>query len=181
MIDSLSYERVLTPPKGRATRLPRLRLALLYLIAVGIWILLFIKLTLSAPLILLAVLSLLLLILPTMKYGSFEYEYIFTGGMLYCAKIYGKRKRVQFAEVELAKAILIAPDTPEYRKQAERSDPSTVIYATVDDRATDIWLILLPTSETDTAVLFFHGDERSLRILRKANPRATVRVPNLKS
>ena len=87
MNDSLSYERILKLPTGRATFLPRLLLTLLYLTLLGIWLLVFFKWSFSAPLLVLAILSLLGLILPTLKYGSVEYEYIFSSGMFYCAKV----------------------------------------------------------------------------------------------
>lgn len=177
MNDSLSYERILKPPKGKAMFLPRFLLTLVYLTFLGIWLLIFLKWKFSAPLLVLAILSLLALILPTLKYGSVEYEYIFSGGMFYCAKIYGKRKRVQFAEIDLSRATLIAPNQEEYRRQAERLNPTEVIHATVDDKAEDIWLMVLSTPSDETVALFFHADERTTRILRKYNPRATVRIP----
>ena len=84
---------------------------------------------------------------------------------------------MQFAEIDLSRATLIAPDQADYRKQAERLSPTQVIHATVDDKAEDIWLMVLPTPAEETVALFFHADEQTVRILRKANPRATVRLP----
>ena len=176
--DNPSYERVLALPRSFKTYLPRICLFAIYFIILTLWIFPILYLGLSFELLILIPLSLLLVILPTWKYGFVEYEYIFSGQSFCFAKIYGKRKRKQVMDLDLSNAILIAPATDENIQRASASELSTAIYATVDIGAEDIWLILFEVDKTETGVVFFHGDERSIRFLRRQNPHATARIPS---
>ncbi len=176
MNDSTSYERILKPPKSLKSALPRIGLILLYFLALSIWFVLALTFTLSPQILVLIPLTMALLILPTWKYGSVEYEYILSGGMLYCAKIYGKRKRKQMVGIDLSQAALIAPNDREHREKATNLSPTKTVYATVTEQAEDIWLIAFETEPKNFAVLFLHADEKTVRMFRKANPRATARI-----
>lgn len=178
LTDHSSYERILKLPRTLKTYLPRLILFLLYLICLSFWIFPILYLGFSTQLLLLIPLSLLAVILPTWKYGFVEYEYVFSPQGFCFSKIYGKRKRKQIMDLDLSDAILIAPATDENMQKAGASTLSTVIYATVDLCADDIWLILFEVDKKETGVVLFHADERTLRFLRRANPHAMVRLPH---
>ena len=175
--EHLSYERVLKPPKTLKSRLPLILLILLYAFVLSLWIFPVLYFGLSLQFIMLIPLSLLLVILPTRKYRSVEYEYAFGGGCFTYSKIYGKSRRKQILSVDLSDAILIAPADKDHMKRAQESPLTTVTHATLYEDSTDIWLILYPINKKETGVVLFHSDERSLRFLRQANPRATVRTP----
>ncbi len=175
--EHLSYERILKLPKTLKNRLPFLFLIFLYVFVLSLWIFPVLYLGLSLQFIMLIPLSLLLVILPTWKYGFVEYEYVFSGGCFIFSKIYGKRKRKQILQIDLSEAILIAPADGDHRRKAEESNLSSVTHATVRQGEEDIWLILYTVSKKETGVVLFHSDERSIRFLRHANPHATVRFP----
>lgn len=177
MNDAPSYERIFKLPKNFKNFLPRIELICLYLAIAMAWLLLLIRWKLLSHLILLAPLSLLLVILLTWKYGSAEYEYIFSGGTFCFSKIYGKQKRKELLSLNLEKAVLIAPKTPDNLKKADGLNPEKVYHATVNPKAEDIWLIVFESDKKEkaTEVVFFHADERTVRFLRRTNPHATVR------
>ncbi len=175
--DNPSYERILKLPRTLKNYLPRLILFFLYFVFLSFWIFPILYLGPRMELLFLIPLSLLVVILPTWKYGFCEYEYIFSGQSFCFSKIYGKRKRKQIMDLDLSDAILIAPATDENMKKAGASALSTVIYATGDNGADDIWLILFEVDKQETGIVFFHCDERAIRFLRRANPHATVRLP----
>ena len=171
--DNISYERVLKPPRNLKNSLPLITLCLLYLLFLGLCLIPLLYFGFTAELLLLIPFSLLLLVLPTWKYGFCEYEYIFCGQSFCFSKIYGNRKRKQIMDLDLSDAILISPVTDETLLKAETKELSTVIYATLDNGAPDVWMILFEVDKKETGVVFFHADERSIRFLRRANPHAT--------
>lgn len=175
--EHLSYERILKPPKNLKNLCPLIFLIFLYVFVLSLWIFPVLYLGLSLQFIMLIPLSLLLVILPTWKYGFVEYEYVFSGGCFTFSKIYGKRKRKTILEVDLSEAILISPADTDNRRKAEESNITSVVHATIQDGGEDIWMILYAVSKKENGVVLFHSDERSIRFLRHANPHATVRSP----
>ena len=175
--DNPSYERILKLPKTVKTYAPLLGLLFLYLFVLSLWIFPILFFGFLSEILLLIPLSLLLIILPTWKYGFVEYEYVFSGQSFCFSKIYGKRKRKQILDLDLSSAILIGPATDEHLMRASQSSPAEVIYATVDDCGEDIWLILFEIDKKESGAVLFHADERAIRFLRRANPHATVRLP----
>ena len=77
--DNPSYERILKLPKTVKTYAPLLGLLFLYLFVLSLWIFPILFFGFLSEILLLIPLSLLLIILPTWKYGFVEYEYVFSG------------------------------------------------------------------------------------------------------
>ncbi len=173
-----SYERILKPKKSLKTCLPRAWLILGYLFFLSLWLVLIARFNeqlLKPGTLILIPLSLLLVILPTWKYGSVEHEYILSGGMFYYAKVYGKRKRKQLLALDLSCALLIAPYDEAHQNNIEALAPQSTLLALADPSADDIWVLIYKVEKKENSALLFHADDRTLRCLRQANPHAMVR------
>lgn len=108
----------------------------------------------------------------TWKYLQLEFEYSFSYGVLSVAKIYGKRTRRQVAEGEIKSLLMIAPATEENIASADRLEPEERVIAVSSESAENIWLALTGDKDEKRVLIFFEADERSLGILRAANPYA---------
>lgn len=106
----------------------------------------------------------------TWKYLQLEFEYSFSYGTLSIAKIYGKSTRRQLVEADMKSLLLIAPATEENIDRAELLEPDERVIAVSSESADDIWLALTGDKDEKRVLIFFEADERSLGILRTANP-----------
>ena len=172
-----TYETLIRQKSTGRALLPRIFLILVYLVWVTLWLALLLRFHFRIPLVLLGPLTTLPLILITWKYVQVEYEYTIGGGTFFLAKVYGKKKRKPLLEAELKSALLIAPRTEEFMEKAERMGVDEVIWAVSSPESERIWMLLYEEEESkERILLFFEGEERSIRLLRHYNPRATARL-----
>jgi hypothetical protein len=127
------------------------------------------------PIIVTGALCTLLLVLVTRKYLSLEYEYSFWYGQLTVSKIYGKRSRKTVVSADMKDMLMIAPATEEYIAKAEHFSPDRRIIAVSSEQAENIWLLVSGGEDQPNILIFFEADDRSLNILRSANPIAFIR------
>lgn len=177
-MDSQNYEKLFPQrPVGRAL-LSRIFLIACYLIWLSIWFVVFVRVAFSPALLILSLALTVLLVIVSWKYVQVEYEYAIYGGSFFVAKIYGKKKRKELLELDLKQAILIAPRTEEYLSEADRMKLDGILWAVSSPKAENIWMIVYPHGEKCASLLFFEADEDSIRLLRRENPRATVKQKN---
>ena len=175
-MESQNYEKLLPQrPIGRAL-LSRIFLIFCYLVWLSIWFVVFVRVAFSPALLILALALTVLLVIVTWKYVQVEYEYAIYAGSFFVAKIYGKTKRKELLELDLKRAILIAPRTEEYLSEADKMKLDGVLWAVSSPKAENIWMIVYPCGEKSAALLFFEADEEALKLLRRENPRATVKT-----
>ena len=111
----------------------------------------------------------------TKKYLYKEYEYSFEYGRMSIAKIYGKSKRKQLFETDIETMLMIAPATDEYIAKAEHFEIDKRVIAVSDQKADDIWLVVSGGDGEKRVLAFFDADERSLSILKSANPLSFIK------
>ena len=109
MADIQRYERILKRSDGAGAIRPKVTMLLLYGAVLAVWVVLAIMAAFSPAVLILALLSMLVLILPTWKYTSVEYEYSFVAGMFTFSKIYGKSRIKQVFECELRTMVYAKP------------------------------------------------------------------------
>jgi hypothetical protein len=115
------------------------------------------------------------LVILTWKYLQLEYEYSFWYGRLSIARIYGKKKRKALIDTDLKDLLIIAPATEEYIARAEHFDIEARIIAVSSESAENIWLAVTGGEDERRVLIFFEADERSLNMLKTANPISFVR------
>ncbi len=116
------------------------------------------------------ILTTLMLFLITWKYVQLEYEYSFSCGTVSFAKIYGKKKRKILVESEMKELLIIAPATEEYINKAEHFEIDERVIAVSTEKADNIWLVVTGGKDEKRILVFFEADERSLAVLKSANP-----------
>lgn len=126
-----------------------------------------------APLLALVPLSTWIIVWLTWRYGTVEYEYSLTGGVMTLSKIYGGRTRRRLGEISIKSMSAIMPFEGEYIKQAERYAPERTIDLTADLQRPNVYCALYETSEKRRGILYFEATDRALRILKYYNS-ATV-------
>ena len=67
-------------------------------------------------------------------------------------------------------------DTDDYVKKAEDLSPENIIWAVSSQYSENIWMFIFLDDEDRITLVFFEADDRSIRFLMRANPRATVRI-----
>ena len=109
MADIQRYERILKRSQGFGAVRPRLTMILIYGVFFALWAVLAVITAFAPAVLVLAVLSMLILILPTWKYTSVEYEYSFVAGTFTFSKIYGKSRIKQVFESDLRRLVSAKP------------------------------------------------------------------------
>lgn len=175
-MESQNYERLLSQSFTGGSLRSRILLILAYLVWLSIWFVILIRTAFSPALLVLALALTVFFVIVSWKYVQLEYEYAIYSGSFFVAKIYGKTKRKELLELDLKQALLIAPRIEEYLAKAEQMNPDGVLWAVSSQKAESIWMIVYPHGEKSTAILFFEADEDILKILRRENPRATVKI-----
>ena len=151
-------------------------LRVIYIFWISLLFVFSVRFGISAPIIAFTPLSTAILIILTWKYTVIEYEYIIVGGTFCLTKIYGKKKRKAILEADIKNAKLIAPYTDDYVKKAEDLSPENIIWAVSSQYSENIWMFIFLDDEDRITLVFFEADDRSIRFLMRANPRATVRI-----
>lgn len=175
-MESQNYEKIIPQRAVGKALLPRLVLILCYLAWLSICLVILLRTAFAPALLLLLPALSVILVLFTWKYVRVEYEYSIYGEDFSVAKIYGKSKRKELLSINLKQAILIAPRTEEFLEKADKLTLKSVLWTVSSPSADGIWMIVYPEDEQIYSLLFFEADEDSLRLLRRANPRATVRT-----
>ena len=175
-MESQNYEKLLPQKATGRALLSYVLLVVGYLVWIGLWFVIFVRVAFSPALLAVAIALSVGLVMITRKYVQVEYEYAIYSGSFFVAKIYGKTKRKELAEIDLKQAVLIAPRTEEFLAQADRMRIDRVLWATTSSNANNVWMIVTPNGEKSASLLFFEADEDALRILRRENPRATVKL-----
>lgn len=175
-MEGQTYEKIIRQKATGRELIPRLVLFLCYIAWIGICILVLTRIKFSAALVVLMLALTVLLVVVTWKYVQVEYEYAIYSGSFFLAKIYGKKKRKELFEIDIKHATLIAPRTEEFLEKANAMNPQEIVWAVSSPKSDALWMIVYPINERENALLFFEADERAIALLRKENPRATVRV-----
>ena len=175
MSELQSYEKILKKKNEGSQRWKLIGWLFLYLNWILLGSLLMAKLGMSAPILILLVLSTVILIACTWRYTQLEWEYTLLDGILILDKIYGKKTRRSVFEGELRQAVRIAPYTEDFMRDAEEKLPiRKVIDATASEDAQEVWFILFDQDGEGWLVLL-EADETMLRVFRHYNARATAR------
>lgn len=177
MNDIQTYEKMI---KRKAdAKLIAIKIALIaaYSLISALGVLLVIKIAgLSAPLLLVLFTLVALFAFFSWKYTNIEYEYSVIGNEFCLSKIYGKSIRKDIFECELSRAKIIAPYNGEHKEGADRCNPDKRFLAIASKASENVWYVIFEEESGRTLLVFFEADDRAIKIMRHANPRATVRV-----
>ena len=176
MNDTQTYEKIVKRKIEGKLLFARIALIFAYALFAVVGVALAVALADGHPalILLVAVLDFCLWLL-TNKLVKIEYEYSFVSGSLYLAKILGKSMRRELFEEELSRAVAIAPYSGQYRLDLEKRDIQKVYSAISSKKAADLWFILFEREGGACTLVIFEADERSLKHLRHAVPRAVAR------
>ena len=176
MNDTQNYEKTVKVKTEGKLLLAKAALIIAYVLFAAIgWILVFLLADGHPALILLVALLDFCLWLLTNKRVKLEYEYAFTAGNFYLAKIMGKSSRKELFEEEISRAVLIAPYNDKYMPEIEKHDIKKTYNAISSKKASDVWFILFEGEGGQGSLVLFEADERSLKCLRQGAPRAMCR------
>lgn len=171
-----SYERVI-PKKSTKRKIFAIG-AYAVLAAAGIILSLS---TLSIYVLVLAVIVEAAIILATKKYISVEIEYSFIGGVFTVSKIYGKRSRKTLEEIDLSTCLIIDHAGEQTMARVNSMNGSKDILDVSDDNADGDILVALWEVDKDRGAILFNADERTLKILYKANAQSCSQEIRIKA
>lgn len=176
MNDTQTYEKLVKRKTEGKLLAARIALILGYILfAVGGVILAILLADGHPALILLVALLDFCLWLLTHKLVQIEYEYTFIGGSFYLAKILGRSARRELFSEELSRAATVAPYSGQYKLEVEKRNIQRCISAVSSKNAENVWFILFEKESGGATLILFEADERSLKHLRQAAPRAVAR------
>lgn len=115
------------------------------------------------------------LMMITWKYFEVEYEYSIWYGSFSLAKIYAKKKRRDLISADIKEFLLVAPATEEYVNKANHFEPKNTFYAVSSKTAENVWIFVTGDKDMPRNLVFFEADERSLAMLKQANPSVFVK------
>jgi len=170
-----NYEKLISQKNTGKARIKQIGFLCLYALWVALGAVLTIKVGFYAAMLVLTVLTTWGWIWLTWPLTQIEWEYTLAAGTFYVAKIYGRKKRREVAELEIADALLIAPANEENQRKAQEQSVATTVHALSDFSAENIWLLLFEDAPGHRVLVYAEMDENMLRILRHGNPRATSR------
>ena len=176
MNNSSTYEKIVKV-KCKGNQTAKLISAIMgYVLFFSLWV----AAALSSPAIFVPIitaggLSTALVVMVSAKYLMIEYEYSFWYEQLTVSKIYGKKNRRTLIETEIKNLLMIAPATDEYVAKAKHFEPEKEISAISSDDAENVWLAVSGGKDERKVLILFEADDRSLGMLRSANPIAFIR------
>ena len=170
MADIQYYERVIKATRATKKMTPKLLMVGLYAIILGIWLIIAVRVGISASLLMLIPFSLLSIALLTWKYTSVEYEYSFTAGVFTFSKIYSasKRKCVFEGDLRALESVFLYDAHKLERIEAK------VINAIPDGSSATPCVAVFVESDKRSCVVF-DCDRMSAKIIRYFNPSAIDR------
>ena len=178
MNSNQTYEKVVKVKNGGKHLAKKISLAMSYVLYLSVWAVAAIRNAKNNAFLLIitaGVLTTVALAVVTWKYLQLEYEYSFWYGRMSIAKIYGKKKRKALVDIDVKDLLMITPATEEYIAKAEHYDIDKRIRAVSSENADDIWLTVTGGEDEPRVLIFFEADERSLNMLRNANPISFIR------
>lgn len=171
MNSSQTYEKIVKAKQTGKHLAKSISLIMSYALVIFFWITIAVfNAAIIVPIALLGALTSFVLISVTHKYIFLEYEYSFLYGRLGISKIYGKSKRKAMIETEMRDLLIIAPASEENIAKAERFEIEDRVIAVSSEAAENIWLTVTGGKDERRILIFFEADERSLSLLRTANP-----------
>ena len=173
MDHSTTYEYVVSLKNRPKYRLRRALLLCAYVLYAIVLFVVGVATGWLAPLLALVPLTVWILVFLTWRYGSVEYEYSLTGGIMTLSKIYGGRTRKRLGEITIKGMSAITPFEGDYIKAAERYSPEKTLDITSDLQRPNVYCALYETDEKRRGILYFEATDRALRILKYYNS-ATV-------
>ncbi|MBQ8345747.1 MAG: hypothetical protein IJY42_05740, partial [Clostridia bacterium] len=168
------YERVIPrKAKGKAL-LGNVALIFAYLLGIlpGFWVL-----RISIYLSVLLWLADGILIALTTRFLRVEYEYAAEGDCFSVSKIYGKRSRRLVVEWDMKHTLMTAPATEEFLPMARRLSPEREIDVLSSPQAENVYMTVFETEEEERVMVRFEADEKTLSIMKRANPTVTTVRP----
>ena len=176
MNNSTTYEKIVKVKCHGKQLAKRISAIMGYVLFFSVWL----SAALSSPSVFVPIvtagaLCTMMLVFVTFKYLLLEYEYSFWYGQLTVSKIYGKKKRRTAIEAEMKALLMIAPATEEYIAKAEHFEPEKRIIAVSSEDADNIWFMVTGGEDERRVLIFFEADDRSLGLLKSANPIAFIR------
>ncbi len=171
-----SYEKVVKVPCRGKHLIKKISLVMSYLLFFSIWLVAALN-NISVAVYILAIGALLtaIAVIVTWKYLCIEYEYSFSYGTMSIAKIYAGKKRKLIFETEISELLMIAPAIEEYIRKAEHFEAEKRIVSVSSEKADNIWLVVSGGEDEKRVLAFFEADERSLALLKAANPRVFIK------
>ena len=171
-----TYDKIISVSDEGKIRLKKMLAVVGYAIFFSLWLIFALNNTsILVPAIIAGVLCTVILMLATWKYFNVEYEYSIWYGSFELAKIYAKKKRKELLSAELKELLLIAPATDEYVKKAMHFEPKDIFFAVSSKNAENIWILVTGGKDEPRYLVYFEADERSLAMLRQANPTVFVK------
>ncbi len=166
MADIQYYERVF---KKKSTTTVKARVAMLaaYALLLSVWLIIVVRVGLSASLLMLIPLSVLTVVLLTWKYTSVEYEYSFAAGVLTFSKIYSGSKRKCVFEADLRQLVSASPASDSALARVGVSPTDALPEADSDSAC----LLVFEENGKQSSILL-DCDDMTVKILRFFKPSA---------
>ncbi len=162
MADIQYYERVLKAQKVSTKLWQKVMMIGIYLLLLTVWLIIIVRVGISASLLMLIPLSVITVVLLTWKYTSVEYEYSFAAGHFTFSRIYGSSKRKAIYDTELTNLVAF---TAYSEKAADSLNVHKIINAIPDATAQNPVICTFEENEQRTAVIL-DCDEMTLKILK---------------
>ncbi len=174
-----TYDKLVrTSTEGKVKR-KKILAVIGYALFFSVWLILaFNNPDILVPMIVAGILCTVILMLITWKYFDVEYEYSIWYGTFTLAKIYAKKKRKNLLSADVKEFLLIAPATDEYVNKANHFEPKETFWAISSRDAGNVWIFVTGGKDEPRNLVFFEADERSLAMLRQANPSVFVKKTN---
>ncbi len=167
MADIQYYERIFKKQGKSAKLLPRVLMIAAYALLLSIWLIIIVRVGLSASLLMLIPLSVLTVVLITWKYTSVEYEYSFTAGVFVFSKIYGASGRKKVFEADLGTLVSAEPMSDEAISRAGVAPTDALI----SPDSQNACLLVFSEHDKKSAVVI-DCDQMTVKILRFFKPSA---------
>ena len=166
-----TYDKIVKVSDEGIVRLKRVLAVIGYALFFSVWLIFAMKnRDIFVPVTVAGILCTIILILRSWKYFDVEYEYSIWYGNFELAKIYAKKKRKNLLSADIKEFLLIAPATEEYVNKAKHFEPKNTYYAVSSKNAENLWILVTGGKDEPRNLVFFEADERSLAMLRQANP-----------
>lgn len=174
--DSPFYERLIRRRAEGKYLWHRILFGIICFVWVSAWFVIAIRFMINAPMIAFALLTTALLLILGIKYLGVEYEYSFVSGTFSLSKIYGKSRRKEMLEIELSRALMVAPYTDENVERARALDADETVSAISGKHAKNVWIVVFDEDGENKVLVLLEMDERALAQFRRHCPRATAKA-----
>ncbi len=171
-----TYDKLVRTSTDAKIKTKKILAVIGYALFFSVWIILALNNPdIFVPMIVAGILCTVILMTISWKYFDVEYEYSIWYGTFTLAKIYAKKKRKNLLTADVKEFLLIAPATDEYVSKANHFEPKETFWAISSKSAENIWIFVTGGKDEPRNLVFFEADERSLAMLKQANPSVFVR------